>query len=73
MLLKLTSEIVPCYVTLLKCLIKLLKKDTVIEIVIVIFDHVWGAFHGHCVPWCWEGSFPGLTKIPLTGHLMCCH
>ena len=27
----------------------------------------------HCVPRCWEGSFPGLTKIPLTGHSMCCH
>ena len=38
-----------------------------------MFDHVLGAFHGHCVPRCWEGSFPGLTKIPLTGHSMCCH
>ena len=26
---------------------------------------VWGAFHDHCVPQCWEGSFPDLLKISL--------
>ena len=31
------------------------------------FDDALGAFHGHCVPWGWKGSFPGLAKIPLIG------
>ena len=38
-----------------------------------ICDHASGAFHGRCVPRCWEGSFPGLLKIPLTGHSVCCY
>ena len=39
----------------------------------LIIDHALGAFHGHCVPQCWQGSFPGLMKIPLTGHSVCCY
>ena len=31
-------------------------------------DQGLGALHGHCVPWCWECSFPDLAKIPLIGH-----
>ena len=26
---------------------------------------VWEALHDHHVPRCWEGSFPGLSKISL--------
>ena len=32
-----------------------------------------GAFHGHCVPQFWEGSFPGLIQIPLASHSVFCH
>ena len=30
---------------------------------------LWGHFMAICVPWCWEGTFPGLGKIPLKGPL----
>lgn len=35
-----------------------------------IFDHVLGAFLGHCVPRHWVVSFPGLGKVPMIGHSM---
>ena len=37
------------------------------------FDHALGAFYGHCVPRGWKGWFPGLAKIPLMGHSVCCY
>ena len=39
----------------------------------MILTMVWGALHGHLVPWCWEGSFTGLSKISMIGHSMCCY
>ena len=39
----------------------------------MILTMVWGALHGHLVPWCWEDSFIGLSKISMIGHSMCCY
>ena len=39
----------------------------------MILTMVWGALHGHLVPWCWKDSFPGPLKISMIDHSMCCY